>query len=147
MPKNKKADGSKSSQNSDLLIHVLTGSAVSSISFFLFLLTGAALILKLDLDSGSMFFVVLACAIVSSMLGGFTAVRKTRKNGALLGALSTVPSIAAIIISAFIAAKSSPGINMLSTAAAMIIFGAVGGILAVNLRKKTVSDSPRKRGR
>lgn len=127
--------GRETSAKKKTVLSVLKGSAVGTVLFFLLLLLASRAVLRFDLDSALLTVFAFAVAAVAAFAAGFAAVRPTRKNGVPMGAVSAVPILAVVAVAAAIT-SGSVGRNMLIAAAIMLVFGAVGGIAAVNFRKK-----------
>lgn len=125
---------SQTNEVKDIIIKALIGSAFGTI-FFLILTALASLILwKQDADTPVYKYVLLLIGVVSGFVTGFIAVRPVRKNGLALGALSALPSYFIVILISSILARSGVGVIGWILLAIMVIFSAVGGIVAVNKR-------------
>lgn len=125
---------SQSNEVKDIIIKSLIGSAFGTI-FFLILTALASLILwKQDADTPVYKYVLLLIGAVSGFLTGFIAVRPVRKNGLAVGGLSALPSYFIVILTSSILARSGVGVIGWILLAVMVIFSAVGGIVAVNKR-------------
>lgn len=77
---------------------------------------------------------LLCC--VSVMLGGYTASLILKERGILLGAMVAAAYVAVLIVVSFFAAPIVPQVSELGKAAAILLSGAIGGILAVNRKVK-----------
>ncbi len=118
-----------------IIIRLLRGAAIGSAAFFLLLLLLAQIILKSDLGDSVLTAAAMASAGIAALVSGFFAVRPIRKNGIPLGAASVIPVIAVTALCCAVAAGGI-GKNLLYSVVLMLVCGAVGGIGAVNMRKK-----------
>ncbi len=116
-------------------IKALTGSAVSLILFFALTALMSLILWKKDSDTEIFKYVMLAVGAVSGFIGGFAAVRPTRKNGIAVGALSALPPYFIIILVSALIAENGVSLIGWLLLGVMILFSAVGGIIAVNKRK------------
>ena len=73
------------------------------------------------------------CA-VSGFIGGFFAVKPTRRNGIVIGALSAVPAFMLIFLVTSIISHTVISATGWIAAAITVIFSAVGGIICSNKR-------------
>lgn len=134
MPKKRKAKPQNNSVK-NIAIKTAIGSAISLILFFSLAAVSAFILWKNDADTASFKYILFAIGAVSGFLGGFTAVRPIRKNGIVLGAVSSLlPCIVAIGISALIAKGFLSATGWIFIAV-NVLFSAIGGIIAVNKRK------------
>ena len=134
MPKKRKAKPQNNSVK-NIAIKTAIGSAISLILFFSLAAVSAFILWKNDADTASFKYILFAIGAVSGFLGGFTAVRPIRKNGIVLGAVSSLlPCIVAIGISALIAKGFLSAMGWIFIAV-NVLFSAIGGIIAVNKRK------------
>ena len=127
--------GKESSGRKKVVMTILKGSAIGTVLFFLLLLIASRAMLKFDIDSSLLAVFAFASAAIAAFVSGFAAVRPTRKKGIPMGALSALPILILIAVASAIA-SGSLGQNMLIAATIMIICGAVGGIAAVNVKRK-----------
>ncbi len=120
-----------------LLNRVLIASAVGSAMFFALVALFSFAVLKTDMFSSSsyMFFGIISAAL-SSFLCGFITVRPIKKNGIANGALSGL--VQALICSAvmFFVNGNKSGVGIFIMMAVFVVFSALGGISAVNLKVK-----------
>ena len=129
----------KRKDNADVLfpmkrigICALIGAAV----FFLELVLFSAAELKMAFGNGFYLPVGLTASLVSSFAAGFMAVFKSKKNalacGALTGALEAVISDVLLVV----LNGGSIGKGLIFVALAGVAGGAVGGVVAANVRPK-----------
>lgn len=116
-------------------IKALIGSLVGLVVFFILTALASFILWKNDADSEIFKYIMLIIGAVSAFIGGFVAVRPTRKNGIAVGALSALPSYLVIILISVLLSKSGVGAVGWVLLAVMILFSAIGGIVAVNKRK------------
>ena len=79
---------------------------------------------------------MIVSVIFSGALSGYICSLKIRKNGLTVGLLSTVIPIFILLITMAIA-NNGFNIFMIIPCAIMLVFGATGGVLAVNTKHKT----------
>lgn len=124
----------KAKENSavtDLVKGGLVGSAV----FIILTLIMCAVLLKTDLSRNTYLPLLMIISALSGMLSGYTAVRKRRENGLINGlAASIIPAI--IMLIAMTAAYKGFSVFELIVAACSLFGGTIGGIGAVNIKKK-----------
>ncbi len=127
--------GKEDSGRKKAVLTVLKGSAVGTVLFFLLLLFASRAMLRFDLDSNLLAVFAFTAIALAAFVSGFAAVRPTRKKGVPMGALSVMPILVVIAVATAIA-SGSLGHNMLIAAAVMVVCGALGGIAAVNAKRK-----------
>lgn len=121
----------------NIIIKILIGSGVGIAVFFALTVLAAFILLKNDSDMNIYKYIILLTGAVSGFLSGFVAVRPMRKNGIAFGAVSALPVYLVAIIVSIILSRSGIGLIGWILLALMVIFSAVGGVVAVNKRKKT----------
>lgn len=70
----------------------------------------------------------------TGFIGGFFAVKPTRRNGIVIGALSAVPAFMLIFLVTSIISHTGISATGWIAAAITVIFSAVGGIICANKR-------------
>lgn len=116
-------------------IKALIGSAVGLVLFFALTALASFALWKADADSEVFKYIMLIIGAVAGFVGGFVAVRPTRKNGIAVGALSALPTYLAVILTSTLVSKSGVGVIGWVFLAVLVLFSAIGGIVAVNKRK------------
>ncbi len=124
-----------SSDIKTMAVKALIGSAVALVMFFALTALASFIMWKKDADTEIFKYIMLALGALAGFVGGFVAVRPVRKNGIAVGALSALPPYFVIILVSTLVAKSGVGIIGWILLGIMILFAAVGGIVAVNKRK------------
>ena len=85
--------------------------------------------------------ILVIFSLIAFSIGSFTASfytgRKKRKKGLINGVLFTLPANTVLIASSLIANNFSCDYFMLITASVLIVSSALGGIISVNVRKKS----------
>jgi len=116
------------------IIKIIMGSAVSVVLFFALI----AIFSLIYLNTGSTAYLAsgIISGAVSAFAGGFAAVIPIKEKGALFGAASGVISSLICDCIIFLINNSSAGLGMLILSGVMILFSCVGGIAAVNIKKK-----------
>ncbi|MBQ3136087.1 MAG: TIGR04086 family membrane protein [Clostridia bacterium] len=89
-----------------------------------------------DIGKEKLFYVSLGYLSVSSFASGFVAGFKERKKGIICGMLSALPFLLIICILSIILNKFDIDYNLIISIIAALIFSAVGGIVAVNIKLK-----------
>lgn len=104
--------------------------------FFLELIVFSAAELKMAFGNGSYLPIGLAAAVISSFAAGFIAVFKSKKNALLCGALTG--AIEAVISDIILAVINGGNIGkgLFFVAIASVVGGALGGVVAANIRPK-----------
>lgn len=121
----------------NIIIKILIGSGVGTAVFFALTALSAFILLQNDSDTPIYKYIILLAGAISGFLSGFVAVRPLRKNGIAFGSVSALPAyLIAVLVSALIA-RSGIGLIGWILLAVMVVFASVGGIVAVNKRKKT----------
>lgn len=100
----------------------------------LILLCIVALITDIGTDSIYLFTVIGLCA--GNMASGFINGRTVRRKGLINGIIYTLPSTGIVLLISLYMNDFKIGYKLPLSAALLCIFAAVGGILAVNIRKK-----------
>ena len=97
---------------------------------------GALVGLILDVDSESYLIISCVSLAVGSFLSGFAISRKKRSKGLLNGVIYSLPILVFPLISLFFN-KFSIDFSLLINVLIILIFSASGGIVSVNIRKRT----------
>ena len=97
---------------------------------------GALVALILDVNSES--FLIIACITlaVGSFISGFAISRKKRSNGLINGMIYSLPILIFPLIS-LLFNKFSLDFSFLISVFIILSFSALGGIVSVNIRKRT----------
>ena len=132
----KKTNSSRSKENgSSVYKKIIIGSLSGTVIFFILLFLFSCIALKSDVFPMSAYMPLgLVSAAISSLGGGFITVRPDKKNGMLLGALTGL--VQALVSSAamFFINERNSGTGIFILMAVIILFGAIGGMAAVNLK-------------
>ena len=134
MPNKSKNSRSKENNSTDYS-KIIIGSVIGAVLFFVLIALFSVAALRTDLFPQSVYIPFgLLSAAVSSIIGGIITVRPLKKNGALLGALTGL--VQALISSAavFFINERNSGTGIFILMAVFVVFGAIGGISAVNLK-------------
>ena len=111
-------------------------SVIGAALFFLELIIFSAAELKMDFGNGFYLPFGLAAAVISSFAAGFAAVCKQKKNALASGTLTgTIEAVISDLILAVING-GSVGKGLIFVLAASVVGGAVGGVVAANVKKK-----------
>ena len=110
------------------------GIAASVVMIFIF----AWILFASPISEGAADAAVLAITAASAFFAGFLCAKINKSQGMLLGALSGAVYLLIIYIaSCFFAARADFGAVCISTAVLAVISSALGGIIGVNIKKKS----------
>lgn len=121
----------------NIIIKILIGSGVGTAVFFALTALSAFILLQNDSDTPIYKYIMLLAGAISGFLSGFVAVRPLRKNGLAFGSVSALPVYLIAVLVSVLIARSGIGLIGWILLAVMVVFASVGGIVAVNKRKKT----------
>lgn len=117
-------------------IKIIIGSAIGTALYFLIVAIAAAAVLKSGTGSSAYLPIGFAAGILSGFAGGFAAVRPIKEKGAVFGALSGLCQALLCSVVLFIVNRAAAGSGMLILSLIIIICSALGGIAAVNAKRK-----------
>ena len=120
-----------------IITKLLLGSALGIAVFFMLLSVASLFVLKNSVDSKIFPIISLFIAAISSFFSSFVAVRPIRKNGILMGICASLPLIITICIAVFFESGGNIGVITVVMTVSMIICAAIGGIIAVNKKKRS----------
>lgn len=138
MAKKKRKRKSAQQGNADLrtvIVKTLIGSVIGAVMFFLLVALMSLIVLKADMSQSPYKYMILGAGMISGFICGFAAVRPVRKNGIVVGALSALPMYLLAVTLATLNSRTGIGVIGWILLGVMIVFAAIGGILAVNKRK------------
>lgn len=118
-----------------VLKKVVWGSVFGIAAFFVLFAVFAAVLLKGGVKQSLYPFIALGISALAAFVSGFAAVRPIRRNGILLGIFSSIPIIVVIIAALLITNRGDLGFFTLMMIPLMLLTGAVGGIVSVNMRR------------
>ena len=137
MQKKKRSKASVSvNDTKNIIIKILIGSGAGIVTFFILTALSAFLLLKNDSDMNIYKYIIILIGAVSGVITGFIAVRPLRKNGIALGAVSALPVYLTAVTVSIILSRTGIGLIGWILLAVTAVFAAVGGVIAVNKRKK-----------
>lgn len=132
----KKGAASKKDESKFPVSQVLISSALGAVLFFLFLIAAAAFSLKSSLNQSLYLAVGLIAGGLSGFTGGFVALKLIKEKGIFYGALvGFIQSLLCAVI-IFALNKGTAGNGIFILIAAVTLFSSLGGIAAVNIKKK-----------
>jgi putative membrane protein (TIGR04086 family) len=138
MQKKKRTKASSAvNDTKNIIIKILIGSGVGTLVFFGLTALAAFILLKNDSDTTIYKYIMLLVGAISGFLSGFIAVRPLRKNGIAFGSVSALPVYLIAVLVSVLMARSGIGIIGWILLPVMVVFASIGGIVAVNKRKKT----------
>lgn len=114
---------------------ILMGSIIGTILFFLMILTFSFLIIKSDISDSLQNIISFLSAIASAFIGGYASAFRLKSKGLIRGIISAF--VQAIIVAVILlSVLQDLGLRTILMIIAMMLGGAIGGITAVNKRKK-----------
>ena len=131
-----KHDNTSKNKTKNILISSAIRASVCSVIYFVLSAVFAAVSLKLDLPRDKDIIFSLISAGVTAAAAGYVTVRPVKKNGLALGAFACLPCFLIITLVSALTASKLPGVKLLVFTAVMLLFGALGGILAANQKRK-----------
>jgi len=134
MPKNKKRRISSKENESPRITFmkkIMWGSVFSLISFFVMMLILAFVVVKAGISESTQKLLVFIVSLLSTFVGSFISLRKTREKGLLSGVLTSLPVIV-IVCFVILAVADNVGVRTVIMSLLMVLGGALGGIAAVN---------------
>ena len=117
-------------------IKIIIGSAIGTVLYFLIVAVAAVAVLKSGSGTSVYMPIGFAAGVLSGFAGGFAAVRPIKEKGAMFGALSGLGQALLCSIVLFIVNKATAGSGMFILSLIIIICSALGGIAAVNAKRK-----------
>lgn len=118
-----------------ITVRILVGSLLSVICYFVLAAIFSLISYKTDFDSSIYRYFVLFSGAVAGIIGGYFAVRKIRKNGIIIGAVSAIPAFFIIFLISSVISRTGISTVGWITAGIMTLFSAIGGIISANKRK------------
>ncbi len=131
-----KTKNSRKEENVSSVSKIFLSAVAGGILYFALLAVFAVLALKNGFDSSVYMPVGMFAGFITAMLGGFVTVRPIKKNGAVFGALCGLIQAILCALILFVANKAVAGTHIFILMAVIIAGGALGGIIAVNLKIK-----------
>lgn len=135
MGKGKKKNTAEQNEMRALAIRLLVGFAAGMVILLLLMTMFAAIIVKSDLNGAFVYILGLFASGFAAMQSGFVVTRPFHKKGLPYGVMASLPLIVAVCVMALIANNGALGAHFYILAAVMLLCGALGGIIAANLRK------------
>lgn len=117
------------------LSEILKGGLVGCAFFIIFTLVICALLLKVNLSQSAYFPLFMIDSALSGAVSGFVTVRKKRENGLVNGVVVSIIPAVLLLLAMSLAYKGFNIFEMI-VAVCCIFGGGVGGIAAVNIKKK-----------
>ena len=117
---------------------VLWGVVIGGVVTTLLLLLMAAVLTVKDIPQVAVAPLATASAAIGAFAGGFTAAKIARQQGLLLGALCGVLLYALVFLTGLTHAGDMQATGVLIKWAILIACGAVGGIVGVNLKRRSL---------
>lgn len=134
MPENKSK--SKKEESGFPFKSVIIPSAASSVLYFVLLAVGALFFLKNSVSSSAYLPFSIGAGAACGFICGFVSARMIKNRGLFYGALSGFIQSLIISLAIFVMNKGVAGNGIFILIAVTVALAAVGGITAVNLKKK-----------
>lgn len=116
--------------------HIALSSAIGTIMFFTLLFIEAAVILKTESAQPAYLIYGTAAGCVSGFVNGFIALKLIREKGIAFGAISGLIQSLLCSLIICILNKDVAGTGVFILVFAVTFFSALGGLTAVNFKKK-----------
>jgi putative membrane protein (TIGR04086 family) len=120
-----------------LLRRVLLGAGLGALVFCVLLPPMLYVCLRFDFREELLPLVVIPAAALAAALAGYCSVRPTRKQGLPTGMLAAGVLYVALLLAAWLTVRGALGLNAVVLLLAMLLGGALGGILAANKSVKS----------
>ncbi len=134
MPKNQK---SSKSDNSGLpFVPIILTSVITSVLYFIFIALFALFSLKTSSDRSLYLPVAIAIGALSGFICGFAVARMTKVKGMIYGGISGFIHSLICSLTLFIMNKGVAGNGIFILIAVAVIAASLGGVSAVNIKKK-----------
>lgn len=117
-------------------IKILIGAVLAIALYFIILALFAVFVLKSGIESSAYMPTGVIIGAVSAFVGGFAAVRPIKQKGALYGGLAGLIQALISSLVLFFANGYSAGNGVFILSAVIILCSVLGGILAVNMKRK-----------
>jgi len=119
--------------NTNSIVRILKGSAISIIVSLVLLIIFAALLTYTNVNENTMPTVIIVVTALSILIGSEISTSKIKKNGILNGALVGIIYIMFLyLISSIITGNFSLNNYAIIMMATSVIIGGIGGIIGVN---------------
>ena len=122
-------------KENNTVTYIVKGGLLGSIVFIILTLIMCAVLLKTDLSRNTYLPLLMIISALSGMISGFSAVRKRRENGLVNGLTSSIIPAIIMLIAMSVAYKGFSAFELI-VAACCLFGGIIGGIAAVNIKKK-----------
>ena len=131
-PKRKK-NAISDNETIDTFVKVQIFAVIVYLILFLLLCTVA---LAADLSSKYDFVCALLCFSVGSFIVGFFTGNKLKQNGLIAGMIYSAPINTLVVLAALLYSDFAVDLNIVITVATLIVSAGIGGVVAVNRRRK-----------
>lgn len=115
---------------------LLFGVVIGALTTVVLLMFAALLLSAVSLPKAVIMPVALATVALGSLVGGFGTARVSRERGLLFGAACGLLLFLIIAVAGVLAMPSASGVTTFVKLALAVGFGALGGILGVNVGRK-----------
>ena len=135
MPKNKTTSSKKESKGFPL-VPILSVSVVSSVLYFIILALLTVFSLKSSVDRSMYLPFSIGAGGITGFICGFAITKIIKEKGMICGSLSGFIHSLICSVVIFVLNKGTAGNGIFILIAVMTVFASLGGITAVNLKKK-----------
>lgn len=130
-PKKRKNTSSNTSKLKLFAVSSLITTAFYIISFLIV----AFICYKADISKDKYFIFMMIITALSSIFGGYRLTHKNNEKGLINGILGSVPIVFLTVILAVLFNNGIPTVQTLIGVIISVVFGAVSGAIAINLRR------------
>ncbi len=134
MPKNQKS--SKTEKSGLPFMPIILTSVLSTILYFIFISLFALISLKTSSDRSFYLPVAIVCGALSGFICGFAVARMTKVKGMFYGGISGFIHSLLCSLAIFVMNKGVAGNGIFILIAIAVIAASLGGVSAVNIKKK-----------
>ncbi|HIZ55550.1 MAG TPA: TIGR04086 family membrane protein [Firmicutes bacterium] len=115
---------------------ILAGMIVGIVITAVFLMLSALVMTSRDIPVSATSVMALGSGLAGALCGGYVSARLTGEKGLFFGALCGGILCVILLISSTVLMKGLPGTRFAVNAVALVVAGAIGGILGVNQKKR-----------
>lgn len=131
----KKIRRRSTSSSDNKLKTFIINSSFAAISYILLFLIIGFICYKADIDKDKYYILMLIITAVSSILAGFKQTATYKEKGLINGTIGSIPIAALTFILAITFNNGIPTLKTIAAVVLSLIFGAVSGTIAVNIRR------------
>ncbi len=118
----------------NILLNITVGGLLGFVLFILFIILFAFVELKIGLGEKFYFPFLILVGSISGLMNGYVAVRPSKRCALPFGAASGCIESLLCLLVLLVSNKAFVGINSFVFLLIIVVFSAVGGVIAANLR-------------